>query len=229
MITSFQSPYERWLPLGVTALGLIATGWLLWDEGYRRNELAVWGWGGGSVVAGVLLYLWVRFADLRRVCKTCGVRVVPSMAACRKCGQSLSWKTVAALRPSSHSTIPAHKSFFAFQSGAGVTAGLMIPFGAILAIVISREPRLVGAVVLAFVFVAVAAQVFVARRKLSELERRLSTAEGRLCSVCLYARNDGSDRCPECGVRETEVELRALWERTGLWMPSENPSDEATP
>lgn len=216
----------------MTTLGLLGTGWFVWDEGYHRNEVAVWGWAGGSVIAGVLLHLWVRFADQRRVCKTCGVRVLPTMSACRKCGEAISWKTVAALRPSTQSIIPAHKSFFALQSGAGLTAGLLLPFGVMLLIAISLAPGLVGVVVIAFVLIAVAVQVVVSRRKIAELERRLGDADGRLCTVCLYPRNDGSGRCPECGVRETEDELRALWERSGLWIPGDaarNPPEDPKP
>lgn len=224
----FQSPFERWLPIGVAGVGLIATAWFLWSEGYRRNEAMVWGWGGGSMAAGVLLYLWVRFADTRRVCKTCGVRVLASMTTCRKCGGTIDWRSVRPLASPAYSTIPGHKSFFAMQSGASLTALLLIPFGAAFVLVLLFAPGLTGLVVLAFIVAAIPAQVFVSRRKLVELESRLAASDGRLCTVCLYPRTANSDRCPECGVRETEVEVRALWERSGLWV-REHSDEKAAP
>lgn len=76
------------------------------------------------------------------------------------------------------------------------------------------------------------AWMWLTSRRSHQLETRLADADGRLCTVCLYARNDGADRCPECGVRETEPEVQALWERSGLWLRETVPNappENATP
>ncbi len=66
--------------------------------------------------------------------------------------------------------------------------------------------------------------LFVVRRRRLDLERRLSEARGRLCTLCLYDRTDAGDRCPECGFREDAAEAQVLWERSGLWLRESVPN-----
>lgn len=208
---------------------LLAAG-VAWVDGYHRNREAVWTIAGIGLVFGLAIIGIGLFADPRRVCERCGRRVVDSDNNCPKCGTDLSRGRRRSLPNHLGSMIPACRRFVSLGPWfvvAWIGAYLLLAFGSML-LSAAGAWRILG---FAPFFLMGAAWMWFTRRRSRQLETRLLDADGRLCSVCLYPRNDGSDRCPECGVRETEDELRALWERSGLWMrvdaardPSENPT-----
>lgn len=104
---------------------------------------------------------------------------------------------------------------------------LIVP-GALLLFVLLIWTPLIFVALAAMVFLSLPFAGFVKRRKIVQLIERLEASNGRLCSVCMYAREDGGDRCPECGLWEAEGDLQAQWERSGLWARRLNVS-QATP
>jgi RNA polymerase subunit RPABC4/transcription elongation factor Spt4 len=208
-------------------VGFAVAVWFLWEEGYRRNEMVIWSWVLGGLAVGALLQVWVSFSDQRRVCRTCGVQANPARAACVKCGQNLDWHSVRPLVKPQQSPIPAMRK----SSEAPWQITVLVPLVVVGTMLLSNVgfpgARVLGTVLARLMVVVLLVLGFRQRRALDGVEGRLRESGGRLCSICLYARNDGADRCPECGVRETEDELRALWERSGLWIREDTRNEAA--
>lgn len=230
MTHRFRSPYERWLPLAAPIIGIGVAAWLVWMEGYRLNEPTVWGWALGGVGIGLLLRVWVAVSDPRRICRTCGVRASEIRSSCSKCGGTLAWHSVRPLFPAIQSTIPGLRKLSEGRTNWAALLVLLAVVGVmILSSIASPAGRGIGIAVAIGVALVVPALSRLQRNGIREIEDKLAASDGRLCTVCLYPRNDGSDRCPECGVRETEDELRALWERSGLWVSRSDRGDGTSP
>ena len=214
MSTSLRSPLDRAAPAIFVAVGIAVALGVVAVNRYRDNEVAVWSILGISSLAAVVYWLLTTFSPIihRRVCRRCGATASADRPRCVKCSAAINWRTVRAIPNVPESSIPCLRA-----AATGWNPLYIIVPGALLLFVLLIWTPLIFVALGATVFLSLPFAGFVNRRKIVKLIERLEASDGRLCSVCMYARDDGGDRCPECGLREAEGDLRAQWERSGLW------------
>lgn len=182
---------------------------------YRDNEVAVWSIVGIATLAAGVYWLLTEYSPVihRRVCRRCGATACAEQLACAKCGAEINWRTVRSIPNVPESSIPCLRA-----AATGWNPLVIIVPGALMLFVLLIWTPLIFVALGATVFLSLPFAGFVNRRRIVKLIERLEAADGRLCSVCMYPREDGGERCPECGLWETAGDLQAQWERSGLWV-----------
>jgi RNA polymerase subunit RPABC4/transcription elongation factor Spt4 len=211
---SLRSPLDRAAPFIFLAVGSVIAAGVVVVNRYRDNEVAVWSILGIASLAAAVYWLLTTFSPIihRRVCKRCGATASADRPRCVKCSAEINWRTVRAIPNVPESPIPCLRG-----AAAGWNPWFVIVPGSLMLFVLLIWTPLIFVALAATVFLSLPFAGFVNRRKILKLVERLEAADGRLCSVCMYARDDGGDRCPECGLWEAEGDLQAQWERSGLW------------
>lgn len=209
-----RSPLDRAAPAIFVAVGVVIAVGVVLVNRYRDNEVAVWSIVGIASLAAVVYWLLTEYSPVihRRVCRRCGATASADRATCVKCSAEINWRTVRSIPNVPESPIPCLRS-----AATGWNPLAIIVPGALLLFVLLIWTPLIFVALGATVFLSLPFAGFVHRRRIVKLIERLEASDGRLCSVCMYPRKDGGDRCPECGLRETEGDLQAQWERSGLW------------
>ncbi|MBN8597589.1 MAG: hypothetical protein J0L78_07945 [Planctomycetes bacterium] len=214
MSSSLRSPLDRAAPAIFVAVGIIVAVGVVLVNRYRDNEVAVWSIVGISSLAAAVYWLLTTFSPIihRRVCKRCGATALAERSNCGKCDAEINWRTVRSIPSVPDSSIPCLRA-----AATGWNPWFIVVPGALLLFVLLIWTPLIFVALGATVFLSLPFAGFVNRRRIVKLIERLEASDGRLCSVCMYAREDGGDRCPECGLWEAEGDLQAQWERSGLW------------
>ncbi|MBX3381607.1 MAG: hypothetical protein KF805_16040 [Phycisphaeraceae bacterium] len=214
MSKSLRSPLDRAAPMLFLAIGgIIALGIVVVNR-YKDTEAAVWSILGIAVLAAGVYWGLTRYSPIihRRVCKRCGATASADRPRCVKCGAEINWRTVRSIPNVPESPIPCLRA-----AAKGWNPWfILVPASLFLFVLLIWTP-LIFVALGATVFLSLPFAGFVNRRRIVRLIERLEISDGRLCSVCMYPRDDRGDRCPECGLRETEEQLQAQWERSGLW------------
>ncbi len=198
-------------------MGVGVAGLVWYSEGYRGSEEVIWGLCGGAVVLAVVVWALslVSVSSRLRVCDRCGASAPVSVTTpqkCAKCGTSLAWWSTRPIPVPRESPIPALRKMARKSNGWMALVPVAVVF-----LVLLRWPVFLPLFIIGAVFAATPILVLMNWRKFKDLRAKLESSGGRLCTVCLYPRNDGADRCPECGLFETERDVRAMWERSGMW------------
>lgn len=214
MSKSLRSPLDRAAPFIFVAVGIVIAVGVVLVNRYRDNEVAVWSILGIAFLAAAVYWLLTKYSPIihRRVCKRCGATASADRPTCVKCSAEINWRTVRSIPNVPESPIPCLRA-----AATGWNPWFVILPGSLFLFVLLIWTPLIFVALGATVFLSLPFAGFVNRRKLLKLVERLEISDGRLCSVCMYPRDDGGDRCPECGLRETEEQLQAQWERSGLW------------
>ncbi|MGH7244320.1 MAG: hypothetical protein ACREJD_12990 [Phycisphaerales bacterium] len=224
MSRTLRSPLDRSAPLIFLAIGVaIALGVVVLDH-YRDNEVGVWTIVGISALGAFIFWIGNRVSPIAnlRVCKVCGVGVSAAQQHCAKCGTEISWRMARILPQVRESPIPCLR--LASRSSGGWVPRL--PY-LMLGLMIILPWLYIAFLLPAVIAIAIPLARSAGGRKVKELIQKLESSGGSLCTVCMYPRHDQGDRCPECGLRETEEEVRAQWERSGLWVRAAHPMNES--